>query len=118
MPEGEARIEVRVRPEARADAAGLAELADGEELALEMARLVLELERNPYAGDSLERELAPLRRIRFDTVTYVSGGDLPRFQWVYELRPSDGAPGEALVWAIGPRSGEVVYRKARARRER
>src|ERR687898_888792 len=36
-----------------------------------MARVISELQANPYLGDPLERDLSGLRRVRFDTEQYL-----------------------------------------------
>ena len=110
------RIGVRVERRAREDARALAGSGEGEALALEMARVISELQANPYLGDPLERDLSGLRRVRFDTEQYLRDHPLPRFRVVYELLPEDGAPSEALIWAIGPRRFSDVYRRTRQRR--
>lgn len=109
---------MRVGKVAQADARALAKSKEGSALALEMARVITQLKMNPYLGDPLERELAGLRRVRFDTEEHLQSDPLPRFRLVYELLPEDGAPAKALIWAIGPRKLSAVYRRTRQRRQR
>lgn len=82
-----------------------------------IAELLLECERNPYAGELMgpgrHPELADCRRIRFD----VAGHDgRPRFRLIYRNEPSDGAPAECRWLAVGPRASLLAHRKASRRR--
>lgn len=67
---------------------------------------------NPYLGDSFERELRGLRRIRIDHPDHMGK---PRYRLVYELLPDDGAPGLAHFWGVVPRGSAVGYSQIRVR---
>lgn len=84
-----------------------------EELRRKIARIVLEIQRNPYhgelMGDKPPRVLSGCRKIRFDEPAW----DLkPRYRLVYRNEPSDGAPATAVIIAIGRRDRMIAYAKA------
>jgi hypothetical protein len=90
--------------------------AEAEALKRRIAELFLECEANPHCGESMgpgrHPELADCRRIRFDIDSYKGK---PRFRLIYRNEPSDGAPAACIWFAVGPRAGFRVHRKARRR---
>lgn len=108
-PDADFRVEALV--EATADAN-----QHEERLRREIARIVVELHRNPYLGDLMgdkpPRVLKGCRKIRFD----VPGWRLkPRYRLVYRNEPADGAPAAAVIMAIGRRDRMIAYAKAARR---
>lgn len=87
-----------------------------EGLRREIARIVVELHRNPYLGelmgDKPPRILRGCRKIRFDAPKWRGK---PRYRLVYRNEPSDGAPAVAVVLAIGRRDRMIAYAKAAQR---
>lgn len=89
---------------------------DADALKRRIAELLVECERNPYAGELMgpgrHPELADCRRIRFDIG---SRRGKPRFRLIYRNEPSDGAPAKCLWLAVGPRSRLRAHRTAQKR---
>jgi len=109
-PEAE-RHEVEALAEATADAIEL-----DEALKREVARIVVELHRNPYygelMGDKPPRVLQGCRKVRFDEPGWRGK---PRHRFVYRNEPTDGAPATSVVLAIGRRDRMIAYAKAARR---
>lgn len=108
-PEPEYKVEALA--EATADANQL-----DEAVRVEVARIVVELHRNPHhgelMGDKPPRVLQDCRRVRFDEPAWRSK---PRFRFVYRNEPADGAPATSLILAIGRRDRIIAYAKAARR---
>lgn len=108
-PDAEFQVEALV--EATADANQL-----GEDLRLQIARIVVELHRNPYLGeligDKPPRVLQGCRKIRFDRQGWRGK---PRYRLVYRNEPVDGAPVKGVILAIGRRERMIAYAKAARR---
>lgn len=106
-----ADLEVEALLDATADANQLEEA-----LRREIARIVVELHRNPYLGelmgDKPPRILRGCRQVRFDEPGW-SGK--PRYRLIYRNEPTDGAPAVAVVLAIGRRDRMIAYAKAAQR---
>lgn len=96
--------------------AELRQQGEADALKRQIARLFLECEENPYAGEPMgpgrHPELADCRRIRFDIDGHKGK---PRFRLIYRNEPSDGAPAKCVWVAVGPRAGLRVHRKAAGR---
>jgi len=109
-PEAE-RHQVEALAEATADANGLDEARRRE-----VARIVVELHRNPHPGepmgDKSPRVLKGCRKIRFDKPGWKGK---PRYRFVYRNEPADGAPAKSVVLAIGRRDRMIAYAKAARR---
>ena len=109
-PETE-RHQVEALAEATADANEL-----DEALKREVARIVIELHRNPHhgepMGDKPPRVLMGCRKVRFDEPGW---NDKPRYRFVYRNEPTDGAPATSIVLAIGRRDRMIAYAKAARR---
>jgi hypothetical protein len=108
-PEPEHKIEALA--EATADANQL-----DEAVRIEVARIVVELHRNPHygelMGDKPPRVLRGCRKVRFDEQAWRGK---PRFRFVYRNEPADGAPATSLILAIGRRDRMIDYAKAARR---
>lgn len=108
-PDAELQVEALV--EATSDANRL-----DEDLRLQIARIVIELHRNPYLGelmgDKPPRILQGCRKIRFDQQGWRGK---PRYRFVYRNEPVDGAPAKAVILAIGRRDRMIAYAKAARR---
>jgi hypothetical protein len=82
----------------------------------EVARIVIELHRNPHhgelMGDKPPRVLKGCRKIRFDEPGWRGK---PRYRFVYRNEPTDGAPSASVVLAIGRRDRMIAYAKAARR---
>ena len=106
-----ADLEVEALLAATADANQLEEV-----LRREIARIVVELHRNPYLGelmgDKPPRILRGCRKIRFDEPGWRGK---PRYRLIYRNEPTDGAPAVAVVLAIGRRDRMIAYAKAAQR---
>jgi len=87
-----------------------------EALKREVARIVIELHRNPHygelMGDKPPRVLRGCRKIRFDKPAWKGK---PRYRFVYRNEPTDGAPATSVVLAIGRRDRMIAYAKAARR---
>jgi hypothetical protein len=87
-----------------------------EDLRLQIARIVVELYRNPFLGelmgDKPPRVLRGCRKIRFDLPGWHGK---PRYRIVYRNEPADGAPATVLILAIGRRDRMIAYAKAARR---
>jgi hypothetical protein len=87
-----------------------------EDLRREVARIVVELHRNPHhgelMGDKPPRILKGCRKVRFDEPGWHRK---PRYRFVYRNEPSDGAPAIAVILAIGRRDRMIAYAKAARR---
>lgn len=98
------------------DDADPAQRAQVDALKCRIAKLFLECEANPHAGELMgagrHPELADCRRIRFDIEAHKGK---PRFRLIYRNEPSDGAPARCLWLAIGPRAGLQAHRNAQKR---
>jgi ParE toxin of type II toxin-antitoxin system, parDE len=109
-PEAE-RHQVEALAEATADANEL-----DEALRREVARIVVELHRNPHHGELMggkpPRVLKGCRKVRFDEPDWKGK---PRYRFVYRNEPSDGAPSTCVVLAIGRRDRMIAYAKAARR---
>jgi hypothetical protein len=107
----ETDFRVAALAEATADANQL-----DEELRIQVARIVVELHRNPYLGELMgdrpPRILQGARKIRFDRPGWKGK---PRYRLVYRNEPVDGAAGESLIIAIGRRDRMIAYAKAARR---
>lgn len=108
-PDAEFQVEALV--EATADTNQL-----GEDLRLQIARIVVELHRDPYLGeligDKPPRVLQGCRKIRFDRQGWRGK---PRYRLVYRNEPVDGAPAKGVILAIGWRDRMIAYAKAARR---
>jgi hypothetical protein len=108
-PEPDPRVEALA--EATADANKL-----DEAFRVEVARIVVELHRNPHhgelMGDKPPRVLQGCRKVRFDEQGWRGK---PRFRFVYRNEPTDGAPATSLILAIGRRDRMIAYAKAARR---
>lgn len=108
-PEPEHKVEALA--EAKADANQL-----DETVRIEVARIVVELHRNPHhgelMGDKPPRVLRGCRKVRFDEPGWRGK---PRFRFVYRNEPADGAPATSLILAIGRRDRMIAYAKAARR---
>lgn len=108
-PDADVRVEALT--EATADANQL-----DEGLRREIARIVVELHRNPYLGelmgDKPPRVLRGSRKIRFDEPKWKGK---PRYRLVYRNEPVDGAPATAVILAIGRRDRMIAYAMAARR---
>lgn len=106
-----ADLKVEALLDATADANQLEEV-----LRREIARIVVELHRNPYLGelmgDKPPRILRGCRKIRFDEPGWRGK---PRYRLIYRNEPADGAPTVAVVLAIGRRDRMIAYAKAARR---
>lgn len=104
--------ELRFRPEVREDANQL----ESDELRQEVARIVVELSRDPYVGEPMDDRppeiLEGCRKIRFDLPDW---DGKPRYRLVYRNEPEDGAVGLLRVLAIGRRDRMIAYAKAAGR---
>jgi hypothetical protein len=104
-------LRVEALPEATADANRL-----DVGLRREIARIVVDLHRNPYLGelmgDKPPRVLRGCRKIRFDEPKWKGK---PRYRLVYRNEPVDGAPAMAVVLAIGRRDRMLAYAMAARR---
>lgn len=107
----DADVRIEALTEAPADANQL-----GEELRREVARIVIELHRNPYLGelmgDKPPRVLRGCRKIRFDEPRWKGK---PRYRFVYRNEPGDGAPATVVILAIGRRDRMIAYAMAARR---
>jgi len=107
----DADVRVKALTEATADANQL-----DEGLRREIARIVVELHRNPYLGelmgDKPPRVLRGCRKIRFDEPKWKGK---PRYRFIYRNEPVDGAPATAVVLAIGRRDRMIAYAMAARR---
>jgi hypothetical protein len=87
-----------------------------EPLRREIARIVVQLSRNPpygeLMGDKPPRILKGCRKVRFDEPAWRGK---PRFRLVYRNEPADGAPATSLIVAIGRRDRMIAYAKAARR---
>jgi hypothetical protein len=87
-----------------------------ENLRREVARIVVELHRNPHngelMGDKPPRILQGCRKVRFDETGWHRK---PRYRFVYRNEPSDEAPATAVILAIGRRDRMIAYAKAARR---
>lgn len=106
-----ADLEVEALLDATADANQLEEA-----LRREIARIVVELHRNPYLGelmgDKPPRILRGCRKVRFDEPGWRGKR---RYRLIYRNEPTDGAPAVAVVLAIGRRDRMIAYAKAAQR---
>lgn len=98
-------------------------VADSNALTVELrravARLVVDLHPNAHLGelmgDKPPRVLLGCRKIRFDLPDWHGK---PRYRLVYRNEPSDGAPSQVVVLAIGRRDRMIAYAKAAGRLKR
>jgi hypothetical protein len=108
-PEPEHKVEALA--EATADANQL-----DEAVRVAVARIVVDLHRNPHhgelTGDKPPRILRGCRKVRFDEERWRSK---PRFRFIYRNEPADGAPAASLILAIGRRDRMIAYAKAARR---
>lgn len=88
----------------------------GLDLRREMARLVLELERNAHLGELMgekpPRILKGCRKLRFDLPGW---SDKPRYRLIYRNEPTDRAVAVVNVLAIGRRDQMIAYAQASSR---
>jgi hypothetical protein len=107
--------EPEVKVEALAEAATDANQLE-ENLRREVARIVVELHRNPHHGELMGDKppsiLKGCRKVRFDEPGWHRK---PRYRFVYRNEPSDGAPATAVILAIGRRDKMIAYAKAARR---
>jgi hypothetical protein len=86
------------------------------DLRREVARILIELHRNPHhgelMGDKPPRVLKGCRKVRFDEPDWRGK---PRYRFVYRNEPVDGAPASSIVLAIGRRDRMIAYAKAARR---
>lgn len=82
----------------------------------EVARIAVELHRNPHygelMGDKPPRILKGCRKVRFDEPGWRRK---PRYRLVYRNEPDDGAPATAVILAVGRRDRMIAYVKAARR---
>lgn len=101
-------------PEVATEAAALPEAVRRE-----IARIVVELHRDPHLGEPMDdrppRILQGCRKVRFDEPGHRGK---PRYRLVYRNEPTDGAPGRMVVLAIAERRNMIAYSKAAARQTR
>lgn len=107
----EPEFKVKALPEATTDANQL-----DEDLKREVARIVIEIHRNPHhgelMGDKPPRVLKGCRKVRFDEPGWHRK---PRYRFVYRNEPGDGAPATVVIIAIGRRDRMIAYAKAARR---
>lgn len=107
----EPELTVEAFQEAAADANQL-----DESLKREVARIAVELHRNPHygelMGDKPPRILKGCRKVRFDEPGWHRK---PRYRLVYRNEPDDGAPARAVILAVGRRDRMIAYAKAARR---
>lgn len=114
-------LEVQLDPDFKKDMDGHYKRVKSREGEVEAGDLVVSVRKvledvtnsNPYLGDPFEHGLAGLRRIKVD---HSKRMDRPRFRFVYELLPNEGAPGIVYVWGLVPRGEGVGYTQIHARR--